>query len=216
MAFLGGSAAAGTANGSSDLDILIVLPDLWTDAAFVETGVFDGQIVEAFVYGPDGLISWQRRDRGVRKPVLDRLIGDGLILRGGDGAEAMAISSRRILREGPGPANPVEIRSRRYALSALLDDSADSTDQGECVVVASALWREAAELAWTIDGRWLGTGKWLLRQLRESTDRFGLGDWADQGGADIPELQRRVMEVLTAAGGYLQSGFVRGDRPAGL
>ncbi|WP_150460258.1 nucleotidyltransferase domain-containing protein [Nesterenkonia ebinurensis] len=50
-AFLGGSAASGGATASSDLDILIVLPDEWSSTSFVETTTYEGQLVEAFVYG---------------------------------------------------------------------------------------------------------------------------------------------------------------------
>ena len=47
-AFLGGSAASGDATDSSDLDILVVLPDEWASASFVETVTHEGQLVEAF------------------------------------------------------------------------------------------------------------------------------------------------------------------------
>jgi hypothetical protein len=50
-AFLGDSTASGHAAESSDLDVLVVLPQEWADVSFVETTMFRGQLVEAFVYG---------------------------------------------------------------------------------------------------------------------------------------------------------------------
>ena len=56
-ACFGGSAASGRVAASSDLDILTMLPDEWSSTSFVETTVYEGQLVEAFDYGPQALQS---------------------------------------------------------------------------------------------------------------------------------------------------------------
>lgn len=81
-AFLGCGAASEEATESSDLDILIVLPDEWASFSFVETTTFECQLVEAFVYGRVGLRSWLEKGRRKGRPVLDRLIAHGVTLIG--------------------------------------------------------------------------------------------------------------------------------------
>ncbi len=212
-AFLGGSAASGTATDSSDLDVLVVLSPAHAETSFVETIRFEGQLVEAFCYGPVALETWLDKGRGERRPVLDKLIGDGVALRDSAESRLLQAAAREVLRAGPGPLTPEEQRSRAYSLSAVLDDLVDATDPGERFVLSGTAWREAAELALLVDRRWLGTGKWLLRELRLQPDRFGLADWAAAGQHDLTRLADACRSVLDAAGGYLQEGFVRGTRP---
>lgn len=214
-AFLGGSAGAGAATTTSDLDILIVLPEEWAEVSFVETTRFDGQLVEAFVYGPVALDSWLRVGRDDVRPVLDRLIADGVSLIPGGLAESLTAESRAILMAGSA-ADAHQLDLRRYGLSALVDDLADSTDPAERRAVMAAAWREAAELALVAEGRWLGTGKWLIRELRAAGEPFGLAAYAagrDGDGAVLGEICRAVID---AQGGHLQDGFIRGAKPSGL
>ncbi|MGP5306405.1 nucleotidyltransferase domain-containing protein [Brachybacterium alimentarium] len=215
-AFLGGSAASGDATESSDLDVLVVLPDEWSTVAFVETTTYKGQLVEAFVYGGDALEDWLGKGRAQARPVLDRLIGQGQPLLQGRFAEELASASQKVLGAGPPPAETVQLKLRRYSLSAVVDDLRDAEDRGVRAVVMSTAWREAAELALLSKGCWIGTGKWLLRELRAHDDPFGLASWVDQGGHDAVALEERCRKVLDSVGGHLQSGFVRGDKPSDL
>jgi len=83
-AFSGGSAASGDATESSDLDLLVVLPDEWSAISFVESLRYEGQLVEAFVYRRDGLrcrysLSGLVDDvADAADPALRRGNGDGL------------------------------------------------------------------------------------------------------------------------------------------
>ncbi|GAB2512120.1 nucleotidyltransferase domain-containing protein [Paramicrobacterium agarici] len=215
-AFLGGSAASGDATDSSDLDILIVLPDTWASASFVETVTFEGQLVEAFVYGRDGLLPWLKKGRDDGRPVLDRLITSGVSLVPGEVADGMAAGSRAVFDAGPAPIDDEQLNRRRYALSALVDDVADAGDQGIRNVASWAAWKEAAELALLWKGCWMGTGKWLLRELRAHGDPFGLAAWAERGGRDKGALLTSCNALLDEVGGSLQSGHVRGEKPRDL
>ncbi len=215
-AFLGGSAASGDANDSSDLDVLVVLPARWRDVAFIETVTFEGQLVEAFVYGAAGLQIWLEKGRSESRPVVDRLIAQGLPLIDGDVAQRLASTSREVVAAGPAPCEAVQLDLRRYSLSALVDDLAGAADPGTRTVLMATAWREAAELALVANRNWLGTGKWLLRELRSRPDDFGLVAWADSGGTDADELSSGCRRVLESAGGYLQDGLVRGVKPRDL
>ena len=62
-----------------------------------------------------------------------------------------------------------------------------------------------AELALLVAGRWLGGGKWLLRELRAADPRL-----ADEliGARDDPvRLASLADEVLARAGGRLWAGY---------
>lgn len=214
-AFLGGSAATGRATESSDLDILVVLPEQWKADSFVETTDYEGQLVEVFVYGRDALQNWLVKGREGRRPVLDKLIGEGIALTGGRAARDLIDSSRRVLDQGPADPDPAELGVRAYSLSALLDDLVDVADPGERFTLKATVWREAAELALLIRRRWLGTGKWLFRELLVGPDEFGLVAWA-AGSHDTDDLLKAGRAVLDAAGGRVQAGFLRGVRPPGL
>jgi len=228
--FLGGSVATSQATRSSDLDLLIVLPEPWEEVAFVETSRYEGQLVETFVYGRAALPTWQERGRTERRPVLDRLAAEGVPLVNTPLSEEFQTRSRAVIDAGPGPADPGDVARRAYGLSALLDDLTDRggttaaapgapgsavSDPAETSVLAWTLWREAAELDLLTDQRWLGTGKWLVRELRTAGDRHGLAAWAEDA-ADTDRLITIARKVLDEAGGYRQEGFLRGERPPGL
>ena len=121
--------------------------------------------------------------------------------------------SRAALAAGPRAADAAEVDVRRYTLSGLVDDLEGGADPAEEYVVQAAAFREAAELALLIDRRWLGSGKWLVRNLRTGDDH-GLVAWASAGGdRDRQALLAACRRALDAAGGYLQDGYVRGERP---
>lgn len=211
-AFLGGSAATEWATESSDLDILVVLADRWSDTALVETTRFEGQLAEVFPYGGNALDVWLQKGRGERRPVLDRLIAEGIALTGSKTATVLVNNLKRVLADGPGSPEASERRTRAYSLSAVLDDLADSTDLAERYVLAATAWREAAELSLVVERRWLGTGKWLLRELTNSAEAFGLAAWA-AGDHGLEDLMGVCRKVLVSAGGYVQDGCLVGSVP---
>lgn len=217
--FLGGSVASGHATASSDLDVLVLLPDRWSDAAFVHTTRFEGQLVETFAYGRAGLAQWLERGRAARRPVLDRLIAEGLPLLTGPITEELRQESRAVLAAGPGPADPDDLARRAYSISAHLDDLADrtgpGTDPAEATVLTWAVWQETAELSLLVGQQWLGTGKWLVREIRASGDPFGLAAWAEHR-PHLTRLTGIAREVLEQVGGHHQEGFLRGTRPRDL
>lgn len=209
VAFLGGSAATGTATPTSDLDVFVLVED--PGVSYVQTTRHHGWLVEAFVYGAAMAEHWMAKGRGDRRPVLDSLVATGLALTDNVETSEWADRSRAALAAGPAEASPEEVDLRRYALSSLVDDLDGGTDRAEGWAIEASAFREAAELVLLVERRWLGTGKWLVRSLREGND-YGLLDWAagDRETAALAAVCRRVLDV---AGGYLQEGFVRGDRP---
>jgi hypothetical protein len=80
--------------------------------------------------------------------------------------------------------------------------------------VAFAVWEQAARLLLAIDGRWWGTGKWLVRELRAydaaHDTSYALRLHAGLGAAverDPVLLTVVAEEILDAAGGPLWVGY---------
>ncbi len=210
VAFLGGSAATGTTTSTSDLDIFVLVDDEG-DVSYVETSTHQGWLVEAFVYSRDAAGRWLEKGRDERRPVLDALAATGLPLTDNEETQAWADRARDVLAAGPRPPEPEEVDLRRYALSAMVDDLDGAADPAERYIVSTTAFREAAELTLLVQRSWLGSGKWLVRNLRSVQDH-GLVAWAagDRDPANLAAICRRVLD---AAGGYLQAGYVRGERP---
>lgn len=136
------------------------------------------------------------------------MLVEGVPIREGDGLEQLRDHWREILDRGPSLSEK-ESAFRRYVITGLIDDLRDATDPLEQRVVASVLFEKIAELMLLTERRWIGSGKWLPRRLREfSPERSAL-----LGGPllaeDHPTFIERVEAELTRSGGRVQAGFVR-------
>jgi predicted nucleotidyltransferase len=215
-AVLGGSSAAGTATPTSDLD-LCVLYDRPT-VNYVDTLEFEGRLFEVFAYDHPSIEFWLEKEIAERRPVLHSMWSTGVLLVDDGSGSAMAERARHVLAEGPAPLTAFELEHRRYALSSALDDLRDRpVPSAEQFTIVSWIFGAAAELVQVTNRQWIGTGKWLVRRLREvdSPRAVELIAWAE-GSRDAAGLLRIAESVLDDAGGYLQAGFRRGERPAEL
>jgi hypothetical protein len=98
---------------------------------------------------------------------------------------------------------------RRYLVSALLDDVSDAKDAGErCILLADA-FTSLAELLLLAHGCWLGSGKWLMRRLREWDEGVAQRLSTALVTGDVPSFVQHADELLVPLGGRLQAGLVR-------
>lgn len=212
IAFLGGSAGAGRATPTSDLDILIVLADEPRDVGYVQTSTHQGWLVEAFVCSRSTAEKWIQEGRQVRRPFLDVVAATGLALTDNAATQAWSETARDALAAGPRKPTAAEINKGRYALSKALDDLRGNSDRAEGFAIAAEAFREAGLLSLLVQGGWMGDDKWLVRSLG-ATDDLGLVDWAASAARDPDDLATICQAVLDTAGGYLQDGFVQGELP---
>jgi len=215
-AWLAGSVVSGQATATSDLDITVLLPG--PPAPFRQSLEYDGWPVELFVHTRESIARWIEKDLERRRPTLVRLISSGVVLVDTEGAGvALAEECAMILAAGPGPLSAAERDSLRYALTDLLDDLADCTDPVTGAALAFATWEQAARLLLAVDGRWWGTGKWLVRELRDHDAARG-SSYAIRLHAGLVAAVERdpvlltvvVEEILDAAGGRLWVGYRAG------
>jgi GNAT superfamily N-acetyltransferase len=212
-AWLAGSVVAGTATATSDLDITVLLPG--PPAPFRESLEYDGWPVELFVHSRETVARWITKDIERRRPTLVRLISSGVVLLDLDGAGlALAEECADLLAAGPGPLSEADRDWMRYGLTDLLDDLADSTEPVMTAAVAVSTWEAAARLLLAADGRWWGSGKWLVHELREYDAAHGTSyalrlhaGLAAAVDRDPVLLAVVVEEILDAAGGRLWAGY---------
>ncbi|MEV1244699.1 cupin domain-containing protein [Nonomuraea sp. NPDC050022] len=203
-AFLGGSALTGHRTSRSDLDVVVVLDGL--AVPYRESLRWHDWPVDLLVHTELSLTGWADRDLAAHSPTLPRLCAEGVVLtdRAGRAAEVQAVMRER-LSAGPGPAAPRMLDRARYLLSDLLDDLAGATDPGELAFIRWQVVEESARLALTSAGRWHGSGKWLLRELRAYD--AALADELLSAHDDPVRLAATAGSVLERAGGRLWEGY---------
>jgi hypothetical protein len=203
-AFLGGGVLSDRRTPTSDLDIVVIAGDL--AAPFRESLTWRKWPAELFVHRPDTVAAWFAKDLARRRPTLARMCTDGVVLVGAGGvAAAVRDEAKAVLAAGPPPPEPAELDRRRYGLSDLLDDLAGTSEEGEQAIICSCVVRETAELALVARGAWLGTGKWLLRELRAADPQ--LAEELLAAREDPPRLAALAGRVLAMAGGRLWDGY---------
>lgn len=210
-AWLSGSVVSGRATSTSDLDIVVVLEEVEVHRESLE---YDGWPVELFVHTADSVRAYVARDRQRRRPTMPRLVVESVPLLGGAGADLEA-ECRAALAAGPGPVGAAELDASRYGLTDLLEDLAGGGPPEEQSAVAVAVWQASAELLLTGNGRWLGSGKWLVRELGALDSDAGTDYSAALHGAlvaaingDVKGLVDLSEAVLERAGGRLWAGYV--------
>lgn len=210
IAVVAGSTARGERTTTSDIDLLLIGDGLFGGAKTSEasTHVFEDEVFEVFAYTHAGFDEWAARSVANLRPVIVDMLVAGVAVRDDGDLAGLRSRWRAVLDGGPRLSDADE-RLRRYVITDLLGDLRDATDPLEQRVVASLLFERVAELMLLSAGRWIGTGKWLPRRLREldpsTADRLSAPLLAD----DYATFADRAEETLENRGGRLQNGFVR-------
>jgi hypothetical protein len=203
-AFLGGGILSPRRTATSDLDIVVVLAG--PPAPYRESLRWRGWPAETFVHDADSLEYFFGKDTARRRPTLARMCADGVVLAGRrEETDLFQERARSILAAGPPPLSSAELDLARYGLTDLLDDLAGSTDAGETAVIGWHVWTATAELALMLSGHWLGTSKWLLRELRAADPELA-GRLVTAMG-DPVSVTAVADKVLGHAGGRRWAGF---------
>ncbi len=203
-AFLGGSVLSAWRTATSDLDIVVILAG--PPAPYRESLRWRGWPVETFVHDAASLEHFFAADAARRRPTLARMCRDGVLLAGTpEDTDAIRERARLLLAAGPAPLSAVELALARYGLTDAVDDLTGSTDPAETAVIGWRVWTQAAELALALAGYWSGSGKWLLRELRDADP--GLAARMVAAIGDPAALAGVADEVLARAGGRFWAGL---------
>lgn len=211
-AVLAGSAASGRAKASSDLDIAVLIADGGETCR--ETVRFEGRVVELFVHTQAGLAELSAADAASRRAVIHSMYAAGVVLFDPHGHGARARTRARAdLLEGPPALSREAVETKRYGLTDLLADLADTEDRIERLAVAGAVLSSAADLLCDHRRAWVGTGKWFPRRLLEADADLGSALLAGHRrlceSGDSAVLAAAAEEVLALVGGPLSHGYRR-------
>jgi predicted nucleotidyltransferase len=206
-AVLAGSMAAGIANEHSDLDVVVVLDA--EPAPFRETLRVGGRPVELFVHTTASLEHWYEREHD-RSGTLGHMVALGIPLLG-DLTDGLQAEARAYVDAGPAPWTAAQLERGRYLVTDALDDLAGARDDDERDAVAGHLLVLAADLHLAAHRRWQGTGKWLVRRLRESdpvlAEQLLGGHRAVVATGATGTFVAAIDQVLAPLGGRLTEGY---------
>jgi hypothetical protein len=209
-AILAGSALSPHRTFTSDLDVVVFVTN--DDQTFRETVFELGWLTELFVMSPDSFNYFCTTEIAQRRSPLLHMCAHGVILFSNDDiAETRQRQARSLWAQGPPPLRPDELDEKRYRLSDLLDDYEGTHDDAELTFIVASLIEDAAELELSAHGQWLGTGKWLARQLRQHdpdlATRLSAAAALALGKVERRSLSVVITEVLNRVGGPLSSGY---------
>ena len=213
-AFMGGSVVRGEATATSDLDLMIIVPD---DHPSYRESLHDfGWPIEVFVQTPAVHHYFARHDAARRSPSTSRMVCEGVVLQDRDGwAARLKEADCALLAAGPAPLTEQELAFARYFVTDLMDDLMDARPD-EKAFIAWELAQNATNLILDWHRQWRGRGKWLLRSLRhfDATLAEGLREALHQAmtTGDTTPLLAFAAQALEVAGGRLWEGF-RADAP---
>ena len=198
-----GSVVTAFRTPGSDLDVVVALPDSDPDAPHRRSRYFRTWPVELFVHHAASLDAFLLKELAQRKPHLHRMVADSIVVVGDPSPWQRRCAA--VLAARPAPLTDEERSAARYSLTDLLDDLVYAVDPGEKTVIASLAWTRAAENLLAFAGHWPGTGKWLLRGLRD-LDPDLAARWLDAAG-DTGRAEAFAREALERIGGPLFDGY---------
>lgn len=209
-AFLAGSVVRGDATPTSDLDMVIITQEI--AGAYRESFTYTGWPVEAFVHTPQSIRAWFDKDAARRRPSLQMMCREGVILRDREGLAArIKAEAARRLAAGPAPLTEAEIAQFRYRLTDLHDDLSGSADAIETLFIGAELAALASEFILAYNRQWVGRGKWIPRAMQRHDPALAgelaaaMRALAQQG--DPAPLIDFVAAALEPAGGRLFDGY---------
>jgi predicted nucleotidyltransferase len=217
VVFAAGSIVRGEGTAFSDLDLVVVYPQL--AQAYREAFRFKDYPVEAFVHDRATLeYFFFDADRPSGIPALPQMITEGIEVPGPTAmSRTLKELASSILSAGP-PALDVETERRmRYAVCDVLDDLRAPGSHDELIGAGSRLYELLADYHLRRTGHWSGRGKAIVRALRNADPALSTryADAFDElfRRGDPEAVVRLAEDLLRDAGGLLFEGF-RSDAPA--
>jgi len=206
---LGGSQAIGTANGSSDVDIVVI--DNSAEVAYRESVYIDGKPVEWFVFTEKSLLLFFREARRTALPTVLHLLVYGQWVETSHICLRWRSRAALFLRKGPISWSLDAMNDARYELTELLEDLEVSRVRAERLILSHQIADRLIRFILRSEGCWLGEGKWLLRMLQQYNETLASRyiDALEQlcRSDQAEPFIRLADEVLEANGGRWFQGY---------
>lgn len=209
FAFASGSIVRGEGNDYSDIDLVIVFPNL--PRAWRESFEVQNFPVEAFVQDPQTLRYFMDTDMQSGCPIMVNMVATSTII-GKDSVAAKAIQedAQRLLARGPKPLSGPAYDRMRYMISDIADDLRADRPVAEVAGLAAMLYPQLIDLMLLGRGTWSGRGKWAPRLLAGFDQR--LADtlntaFGKAASGDARELVALTDSELERHGGRFFNGY---------
>ncbi len=213
IAFCAGSIIRGEGTATSDVDLVVVFPQL--EKAWRESFLFEGFPVEAFVHDPSTLnYFFQESDAKTGVPSLPQMVLEGAVVYGNSKqAEALKLIAQRLIDAGPAVLTPEDIRNRIYGITDLVDDLKAPKSRAEAVGIGVRLYDALGDFILRSNRHWSGNGKQLSRALHrympESHATFVDAFEALFAKNDSQPVIRLAEKAAAPFGGLLFDGYRR-------
>ncbi|GAB3248271.1 nucleotidyltransferase domain-containing protein [Arthrobacter pigmenti] len=214
-AVLSGSAARGEMTATSDVDMLLILPEGGfagdADSLAANYG-FRGYAFEVFAYTREAFWRWVQSDAESGRPTLADMCVSAIPVRTGPEWPEFLNDCRTLLDAGPRLAQH-QLDLLRYQLTDAVDDLADCPNGIERQVLAGVVYQHAAGLALLGNNHWVGDSKWLPRRLNNFdtslASRLGAALVRASHEGMTGDLVALSHKIMADHGGRLREGFVR-------
>jgi len=210
---LAGSFVRGEATKTSDFDIVII--DQKISNSYRETYCLNKKIYEVFIHSYDSCLQWFEKDLVRRKPSLQNMVKEGILISGNDKllAELKSIATKQI-EKGPEPFSKNELADLRYFITDLLDDLIGSESHDEWIFIVNELISPVLKLDIVMKGHWLANGKRIPRYYKDINSVM-YNNLLDALNClylekNKTEFIKWVYDILNQYGGRLDDGYCRG------
>ncbi len=211
-ALLAGSVVRGEGTETSDLDIVVF--DFSLENGYRESFYALNWPVEAFVYNESSYQYFVKEDVKRARPSLPRMVTEGIPITGADHIHPIKKEAAEILSSGPEPWDQEQIDFKRYCITDALEDLKGATNRAEAIFTANVLADTIHEFYLRTNGQWIGSGKWIIRNLRQFNEEFAkkYARAFDQfyRTGEKEEVYTITETVLEPFGGQLFDGYSAG------
>ncbi|RYG66466.1 nucleotidyltransferase domain-containing protein [bacterium] len=169
---LAGSFVRGEATQYSDLDLVVLYPEL--PQAYRESLIWEGYPVESFVHDAQTLhYFFEKMDRPTGFPSLMQMVVEGIeVPKPTIISMAMKILARQVIEAGPEALTEDDLRGRRYRITDLVDDIRAPRSAAELRATGVQLHDALADFYFRSQGLWSARGKTIIRKLRAHSPEF--------------------------------------------
>lgn len=215
VAFLAGSVVRGEATKTSDLDIVVISPNI--ESAYRESLYEYGWPIEVFAYNKESYKIFFKMDIEDRVPSLPRMCSEGITLKDTqDLAKVIKDEADKLLSKGVGAFTTQELQNQRYLITDRLDDLIGAEKRDQEIFLVNELTEVITNFILVNSGRWKSQGKWIPKSLKSldaelyqklmtSLERFYKND-------SKKEFLEFVENQLARFGGRLFTGYIIGKK----
>ncbi|MFC7688010.1 nucleotidyltransferase domain-containing protein [Ureibacillus sp. GCM10028918] len=208
-ALLAGSVVRGEATDTSDLDIVIFDDKILT--SFRQSIIDFEWAIEVFVHNLTSYKHFFEADYKRARPSLPRMVSEGFIIKDLGVIQEIKREANNILSEGPEKWSTEVIEFKRYFITDALEDFIGSTNRAEELMIANTLTNLIQEFVLRSNGRWVGSSKWVIRELNNFNVDF-TSQYIDAFDnyykhEDKLKIIELVDQILLPYGGRLFDGF---------